>query len=448
MDKIQLLRERKETVRAAGKDVRAQIRALADEDSFVETSAFAFSKDALFGENAHGEGVVTGFATIGGLPFYIVAQNFELFKGGLSKAACDKIVRTLDAAEKQSTPVVYLLRSYGVRVGEGVEVLEGIAELLLKAARLKSSVLQFAIADGEVYGSNAALASLCDVVFFTEDSALALNSPFVLSAKAGKNLKPAEVGGYRVLTEANLPAVFVRDIKEAASKILAVCDLFAIPEIDAELNEPVPALNSESGAKGVFSLLESPVELAANSHPEMRTVLCRLGGRAVAAVVMDRARLNEGNMKKIRSFAEFACRYGLPFVTFVDCLGAEATMETANSALFGEIGEYLSALDGMDAAKIAVISGSAVGIGYSLFAAKSAGFDYTFAFATAHIALFESEAGAQIEFEGSDKETLAARYADENADPFHAAKGGYLDDIIEPQFVKQYLAASLQMLSR
>ena len=47
-----------------------------------------------------------------------------------------------------------------------------------------------------------------------------------------------------------------------------------------------------------------------------------------------------------------------------------------------------------------------------------------------------------------DREKLAAKYANENSDPIHAAKDGYIDAIIEPQFVKQYLIASLQMLTR
>ena len=55
---------------------------------------------------------------------------------------------------------------------------------------------------------------------------------------------------------------------------------------------------------------------------------------------------------------------------------------------------------------------------------------------------------AQIELgvEGADKAAIAAKYADENADPFNAAQGGYIDAIIEPQFVRQYLISSLQML--
>ncbi len=446
MDKIQTLRERRERLKAAGKEVRAQIAALVDEDSFVELAAFSYSKDALFLEESQGEGVVTGFATIGGYPFYIVAQNFADSYGGLSKAGCEKIAKTLQSAEKQNTPVVYLLHSQGVRVGEGVHVLEGIAELLLKVTQLKGTVLQFAILDGEVYGSTAALASLCDVVLFTEKATLCINSPFVLSAKAGKNLKPTEVGGYEALAGAHLPAVEVSDMRDAASKILAVSDLVRIEETDAELNEPAPALNETVDAASLASLIENGVELGANSEPDVKTVLGRIGGLSVAAVLFDKTYLTEGKLKKIKSFAEFACCYGLPFVTFVDCLGVEASLAVAGSAILKEMGEYLSILDAIDTAKVAVVTGSAVGLGYSLFAAKSAGFDYTFALATAKIALFESEAGAQIEFGGADKQKLAAVYAEENADPFRAAKGGYLDDIVEPQFIKQYLIAALETL--
>ena len=75
---------------------------------------------------------------------------------------------------------------------------------------------------------------------------------------------------------------------------------------------------------------------------------------------------------------------------------------------------------------------------------------FTCAFANASIALFDNVAGAQIELgnENADKAKLAEKYADENADPINAAKDGYIDAIIEPQFVKQYLIASLQMLAR
>ena len=447
MDRIQALKERKEALKAAGKDIRAKISALVDEASFVELSAFSFSKQAFFEEETSGEGVITGFATIGGYPFYIVAQNYAQSFGGLSKANCEKIARALSGAEKQGVPVVYLLHSHGVKAGEGVHVLEGIAELLLKATQLKGTVLQFAVRDGEVYGSSAALASIADVVFFTEGASLCISSPFVLSAKAGKNLKPEEVGGYAALAGADLPAVRVRDMKEVCTKLISIAELLRIPTVDAELNAPAPELNADASAKNVLALLEDGVELGANACPEVHTVLGRLGGVSVAAVVMDGMQITAEHLRKIRSFAELACCYSLPFVTFVDCAGVAPTMEVAASPVLREMGEYLNILDAIDTAKIAVVTGRAVGLGYSLFAAKSVGFDYTFALATAEIALFDNAVGAEVEFGGvGDAEKLAKAYAEAHADPVHAAQGGYLDDIVEPQFLKQYLIAALETL--
>ena len=449
MEKIQLLRDRKEALRKAGAEVRKQIAAIADEDSFVELSAFSFS-EGEFDISAAGEGVVTGFCTVGSYPFYLVAQNFAQDLGGLTKAQCDKIAKTLNAAEKNETPVIWLLNCQGAKIGEGVDVLEGIAGLLLKVTQLKGTVPQYAIVGGGVYGAAAAIAATADVVFFLKEGALAVSSPLVLSAKEGKDLKKEEVGGYDALKNAVLPAVKVKDLEEAAAHIKFINELFAEETVAAELNAPTPTLENKAGAAEILSLIEDGLELGANCAPEVKTVLGRIGGIAAAAVVFDGVKLNQTNVKKIRSFAELACCYGLPLVLFVDCTGVEETLAVNDSALLKEIAEYLNILDATDTAKISVVTGRAVGLGYSLFAAKSAGFDFTFALANAEVSLFESGKGAEIFYgtSGEGKEALLEKYAREHADPVNAAKGGYLDNVIEPRFIKQYLIASLQMLLR
>lgn len=454
MDKIQLLQERKAKILEAGKEIRGDIQSIVDEDSFVELSAFSFSKNEFYGENAEGEGVVTGFATIDGYPFYIIAQNFKVLDGGVSQASCDKIVKCLDAAEKNSTPIIYLLNTHGVQVGEGVTVLEGLAKWLMKATQLKGILPQYVIVDGEVYGSVAMLAAIADFTFFLEKkSLLSINSPFVISAKSGKNVSKEEVAGVKALQKTGIPSFEVADLQAAREKIVTLSGLISQPIVDAELNESVPALDELASADTLTSIFEDGMEIGASYESEIKTILGRIGGISVAAVVFDGGDegvvLTESKLAKIKNFATLACCYALPFITFTDVKGICPCMEVNNSRVMKEAAGYLDILGAIETPKIAVVYKKAIGLGYSLFAAKSVGFDYTCAFANAKIALFDSVQGAQIELsnEKADKAALIEKYAEENSDPINAAKGGYIDAIIQPQFVKQYIITALQMLA-
>lgn len=455
MDKIQLLQERKAQLATSAKEIRAQIEEIIDADSFVELSAFSFSKNEFYGEEAAGEGVVTGFATVDGYPFYVVAQNYNVLRGGVSKANCDKIVKCLDMAEKNSTPVLYLLNTQGVQIGEGVTVLEGLGKILLRSTQLKGVVPQYAVVNGEVYGSAAMLAAVADFAFFIEKkSVLAINSPFVLSAKAGKNLAKEDVGGAKALDKTGIPAFELKNLGEVKDTLIAINELVNVPAVEAELNESAPVLNDNVSAKTLMSVFEKPLELWGGCESDVKTVLTRIGGISVAAVVFDGGdngvELTAEKLAKIKNFARLAYCYDLPFITFGDVKGICPCTCANNSRVMKEAAEYLEIFDTLDTAKISVVYKKAVGLGYSLFASKSVGFDYTCAFANAKIALFDSVQGAQIELndEKADKATLAAKYADENSDPVNAAKNGYIDAIIEPQFVKQYLITALQMLAK
>ena len=220
------------------------------------------------------------------------------------------------------------------------------------------------------------------------------------------------------------------------------------------MNDILPTLDKKADAKGILSIFDKgyAIELGSAYSPEVKCVLGRVGGIAVAAAVFDSTdgvELTAVNVRKLKDFAEFASCYELPYVTFVNTMGIKADTATNNSLVLKELGEYVSILDCIDAAKISVVYGKAIGLGYTVFAAKSMGYDYSYAFANAQIALFDSVQGAEIEFAGekkADKAKLAKKYAEENSDPVNAAKGGYIDNIIQPSFIKQYLIASLQML--
>ena len=325
----------------------------------------------------------------------------------------------------------------------------------MRSTQLKGVVPQYAIVNGEVYGSAAMLAAVADFTFFiVKKSVLAINSPFVLSAKAGKNISKEEVGNAKALNQTGIPSLEVLDIASAREKIIEISDLLSVPLKDAELNQSIPALNETCNADALLSIFDNHIEVGAGCESDVKTILGRIGGISVASIVFDGGacgvELTAEKLAKIKNFAELACCYSLPFIIFADVKGILPTMQVNNSRVMKEAAEYLSILDTIDTAKIAVVYKQAIGLGYSLFASKSVGFDYTCAFANAKIALFDNVQGAQIELgnEQEDKAALADRYADEKSDPIHAAKNGYIDAIIEPQFVKQYLIASLQMLER
>lgn len=456
MDKISLLQKRKKQILDAGKGVRAEINSLIDEDSFVELSCFSFSKNEYYGENAEGEGVVTGFATVNDYPFYIVAQNAAVLSGGVSKANCEKIAKCLNQAEKTSTPVIYMLSSLGVQLGEGVYVLEGLATLILKVSQLKGTVPQYLIVNGEVYGQIAVLAAICDFTYFIANkSALCVNSPLVISAKAGKNLTKYQVGGVEGLKYAQLATFSIKDFAEIKKSITEINEFLAMPVIDSEeMNLSLPALDKNADEKTILSVFDkdSAIELGGTYCPEIKCYLARIGGIATACAVFsggNGVELTAQNVRKIKDFAEFACCYGLPYVTFVNALGVSCNLNDNDSLVLKEIGEYVGILDCIDTAKISVVYGKAIGLGYTVFASKSMGYDFSYAFANSEIALFGSVQGAEIEYSKDKKvdvEKLRKKYSEENADPINAAQGGYIDNIIQPSFVKQYLTASLQTL--
>ncbi|MDE6791454.1 MAG: hypothetical protein K2J61_07000, partial [Clostridia bacterium] len=366
------------------------------------------------------------------------------------------MLKCLEQAEKNGSPVIYLLSSLGVRGGEGVNVLEGLASLILKATQLKDSIPQYLIVNGEVYGQIAMLAGVCDFNFFIDKkSVLAANSPLVITAAGGENLPKEKVGGAAALNKTGLTTFTVKDLAEVKSKITLLNQFVNIAVTDCdELNNSISALNKKADVKTLLSVFDkgTAIELGSGACTEVKCYLARIGGISVAAVIFDNeegVKLCPGKARKLKDFATLACGYNLPYITFVNTLGIKETPEVANSPVIKELCEYVSILNCMNSAKISVVYNKAVGLGYTLFAAKSMGYDFTYAFANAKIALFDGAQGAEIELAGSgkaDKNKLAEKYADENSDPVNAAKGGYIDNVIEPAFVRQYLIASLQML--
>jgi len=460
MNKIDLLKTRREKLLQCGSEVRKQISALTDEGSFVELDAYSFSRNEFYGEDAEGEGVVTGYATINDVPVYVVAQNANVLSGGVSLANCKKIVKCLQKAKLTGYAVVYLFNSLGVQVGEGVNVLEGMGEVLNASLALKDEVTQISVVTGKLYGTFALLSANCDYNYMLDGSCVAYASPTVISAVSGKNLPAEEVGGAKASKYNNVTtfkATNVENVREKLVELFAVIPAFSsvVEDTDDDLNRVSANLNEKACPKCLESAVFDNgkcIEMNADFCPEVITAVGRVGGISVAAIIFggeDKGvELNLNNVLKIKEFVNYANDYNLPVITFVNTLGIKTDLATSNTPIMKEINNLAYNL--RQSARISVVYGKAIGLGYTLFASKSLGVDYSYAFANSQIALFTGAASSA--YFGNVREDkldeLAEKYAEENADPINAARNGYVDNVIEPQFVRAYVISALQTFVR
>ena len=461
MDRIDLLKNRRSKLLEAGSDIRAKIAEIIDDESFVELSAYSFSKNEFYGEDAEGEGVVTGFATIDGNPCYVVAQNGKVLSGGVSKANCEKICKTVISAANNSTPVLYILDTKGVQIGEGVAVLEGIADVLYEMNELRGAVPQFALVDGDCFGAFSLIAAACDFTFYTKNACVAHASPAVIAATSKLPKTKEEVGGVASVAKTGVADFVVESLGEVKSKIADILSVlptvgYMVSDTDDDLNRTAPNLNEKVCATCLKTAVFDEgtfIELGAGYVPEVICGIGRVGGVSVGAVIFDGGEegveLTPAIVDKINSFVNLVADFELPLVNFVNTKGIAKDYAVAQSTILKDVSNLIYNLK--DLTKISVIYGKAVGLGYSVFAAKAMAYDYSYAFCNSKVSLFDTEEGAYVEFgdiRAENEQAWTDKYADENQDPVNTAKGGYIDNIIEPQFVRQYLIASLQMLVR
>lgn len=453
MYNVDLLKQRKAQLLEITADVRKTLHSLIDEGSFVEFNTFGFSKNEFYGEETDGLGVLTGYATIDGYPVYVVAQNSKVSGGALSKASCDKINDCMQKAGSQNAPIIYLLESQGVKVGEGVAVLEGIANILRTSLEFKEVAPQFAIAVGDVYGSTSILFDNSDFNFIVGNACVSYGSPQVISASIDGN------GKETVANIKNGSKTFkVNSITDAKDKILSIINTlpkFSGLEIDCldDLNKSSPNLNNGADAQSIIDATfdaNSFIKMNEGFADEVIVGIGRIGGISTAGIVMDGGELGVeltlNNVLKIKNFATFINDNAMPLVLFVNCSGIKVDGGVVNSPVSVEIMNMLYNLCSIK--RVTVVYGKAIGFGYSAFASKAFGSDYTYAFADSKISLLDGFAGISATFGTVDSqkiEELKDKYQ-ASQDVFNCAKLGCVDNIIEPEFVRQYVLSALQMI--
>ena len=447
MDKNLSLNEKVQQLKSTSSKIREVITSVLDELSFVEMGALAFSQNDTFQSTSFdGEGVVTGYGTIDGMPVYLYAENFQVLQGGFGVAQANKILNIMEMAEKTGAPVLAILDSEGARLGEGVTVLEGYSKVLKKSAELVGIVPQITVVNGKAFGGISYISAMSDVTFMMENSQMATCGAAVLSGVEKTN---ATVTGLSSMT------VKKDELKYNISKLLDL--ILCGGEIGDTANNGDLTLNGETTAEEKASAIldaGTMMELQKEYLNNAKTFLGRMGGQTVGVVTVNAAICNK-MARKISRFVRFLDSYSIPLITLVNSEGIAVAKKYEQDGLIEDIADLAYSIATFENTKVSVICGNAVGMAYSVLASKSMGFDYSLAWANGFISTLPAKTGAEIVYAAAitnakdkDQARLDAmtKYATNEADVFTAGKVGAIDNVIEPSLTRPYVISALSML--
>src|SRR3954466_87861 len=223
-------RERIEKQHAAGKlTARERLELLLDPGSFVELDKFVVHRCADFdmeSQRIPGDGVVTGYGTIGGRTVYVFSQDFTVFGGSLSGAHAAKICKIMDLAVKTGAPLIGLNDSGGARIQEGVESLGGYAEIFWRNVQASGVVPQISVVLGPCAGGAVYSPAITDFIFMVENTSyMFVTGPDVIKTVTHEEVTKEALGGAETHAEKSGVCHFVlpneRACLEAVRKLMA-----------------------------------------------------------------------------------------------------------------------------------------------------------------------------------------------------------------------------------
>jgi acetyl-CoA carboxylase alpha subunit len=143
-----------------------------------------------------GDGVVTGYGTIGGRRVCLFSQDFTVFGGSLGEVMAEKICKVMDLSLKMGVPCIGINDSGGARIQEGVVALSGYAEIFWRNVQASGVVPQLSLIMGPSAGGAVYSPAITDFVLMVkETSYMFITGPDVVKTVTGEDVTFEELGG-------------------------------------------------------------------------------------------------------------------------------------------------------------------------------------------------------------------------------------------------------------
>src|SRR3954469_15351883 len=178
---------------------RERVHFLMDEGSFEEIGMLVQHRSNDFGldkEKYLGDGVVTGYGTIGGRLVYVFSQDFTVFGGSLSETHAEKICKVMDLAMQNGAPLIGLNDSGGARIQEGVVSLGGYADIFYRNVKSSGVIPQISAIMGPCAGGAVYSPAITDFILMVEHTSyMFVTGPNVVKTVTHETVTSEELGG-------------------------------------------------------------------------------------------------------------------------------------------------------------------------------------------------------------------------------------------------------------
>ncbi len=469
---------------------RERIALLLDEGSFEEMDMFVEHRCYNFGmEKKHylGDGVVTGCGTINGRLVYVFAQDFTVSAGSLSEMLASKICKVMDMAMKVGAPVIGLNDSGGARLQEGINALAGYAEIFQRNIMASGVIPQISGIFGPCAGGAVYSPALTDFTLMVENTSyMFLTGPGPVKAVLGEVVTQEQLGGASVhATKSGVTHFTATNDEEAIAMIkqlmsyLPQNNLETTPRVECTdpidrqedyLNEIIP--ENPNMPYDMYQVISAVVdngeffEVQPNFAKNLIIGFARFNGQTVGIVANQPKQLagvlDSNSSRKGARFVRTCDAFNIPIVTLVDVPGFLPGTAQEYNAVILHGAKLLYAYGECTVPKVTVTLRKSYGGSHIVMSCKQLRGDINYAWPSSEIAvmgasgaasvLYAKEAKAIKEEKGPE---ASAAYIKEKVDeyeklfanPYQAAKYGYIDDVIEPRNTRFRVIRALAQLA-
>lgn len=476
--------ERIKKQKAAGKlTAHERVNLLLDKGSFREIDAFVMHRETNFGmwdRRIPGDSVVTGWGTIDGRLVYVFSQDFTVFGGSLSMVHAEKVCKIMDMATRNGAPIIGINDSGGARIQEGVVSLGGYADIFLRNTLASGVVPQISAIMGPCAGGAVYSPALTDFIFMVKNTShMFITGPDVVKAVTGEDVTFEELGG--AVTHSSVSGVAHLATESEADCLYLIRELLSyLPSnnmedppykttaddalrTEAALDSLVPDNpNKPYNVKDAIHLIVDSgefYEIQPNYAQNIVIGFARLGGFPVGIVANQpmvlAGVLDINASEKAGRFVRFCDSFNIPLIVFEDVPGFLPGVDQEHGGIIRHGAKLLYAFCEATVPKITIVTRKAYGGAYCVMNSKHIRADLNLAWPTAEIAVMGAEGAvniifrrelAQAEDPADRRQELVADYSERFANPYAAARRGYIDDVIEPSQTRPRLINGLNML--